>query len=159
MELVSKLKEMIPWRKKSVETHEVVSLRDDINRLFDRFLASAFDTEWQWPSTRRWAPDIDLEETDDEVIVRAEVPGLDPKKLDISIRDDMLQMRYEQEERRENGGYAEHRYGSFSRTISLPDGLETSEAKASCKHGLLTIRIPWTREAKERTRRIPITVS
>lgn len=158
MELVSKLREMIPWRKKPVETQKVVSLRDDINRLFDRFLASAF-TEWQWPSVKRWTPGIDFEETDDEIIVRAEVPGLDPDKIDVSIRGDWLQVRYEQEERRENGGYMERRYGSFSRTISLPDGLETSEAKATCKHGLLVIRIPWSREVRGRVRRIPVTVS
>ena len=62
MELVSKIKDIIPWRDKSVEPHPVVSLRDDINRLFDRFFASPFDT--MWPTIRTWWPTADFEETD-----------------------------------------------------------------------------------------------
>ncbi|WP_447972918.1 Hsp20/alpha crystallin family protein [Nitrospira sp. Kam-Ns4a] len=158
MELMSKIKEMIPWRRRPVETHEVVSLRDDINRLFDRFLASAFDGDWM--PARGWWPGTEVEETEDEVIVRAEVPGLDPKDLDVTVRDGMLQIRYERrEERREragNGGFTESRYGAMARTVALPDGLDTAAAKATCKHGLLTVRIPRTQEARQRVRRIPV---
>jgi HSP20 family protein len=52
MELLTKMKEMIPWRRRPVDTHEVVTLRDDINRLFDRFFWSGFDSPW-WPE-RAW---------------------------------------------------------------------------------------------------------
>jgi HSP20 family protein len=154
MELVSKLKDMVPWRRPSAATREVVSLRDDINRLFDRFFESPFDAGF-WPVRGGWSG-VELEETEEEVIARAEVPGIDPKELDVTVRDGYLQIRHEhKEEHRNNGGYAS-RYGSFSRSLALPDGLDIAAAKAQCKNGMLTLRIPWTSEAKQRTRRIPV---
>src|SRR5437879_5982995 len=89
MELMSKIKEMIPWRGKSVTPREVVSVRDDNNRLFDCFFALPFDATW--PMSRTWWPTADFEETDDEVIARVEVPGIDPKNLNVTVRDGMLQ--------------------------------------------------------------------
>lgn len=154
MELVSKLKEIVPWRRQPVARREVASLRDDINRLFDRFFESPFDAAF-WPVHGSWSS-VDLEETEEEVIARAELPGIDPKELDVTVRDGYLQIRHEhKEEHRNNGSYAS-RYGSFSRSIALPDGLDTASAKAQCKNGMLTVRIPWTSEARQRTRRIPI---
>jgi HSP20 family protein len=165
MELVSKLKEMIPWRRKPVDTHEVLSLRDDVNRVFDRFfdrfLLSPFDVGREWPfSGKAWSYGTDLDETEDEVVVRMDVPGLDPKWLEVSVRDGMLQMRYERknEWREKNGDAGWSRYGAFSRSIALPDGLETSRAQATCKHGVLVVRIPKSEEAKSRTRRITVSI-
>ena len=110
--------------------------------------------------SKGWRDGYDLEETDDEVIVRMEVAGLDPKELDVTVRDGMLQVRYERKEewRENNGEMTGRRYGAFSRTVSLPDGLDTSHAKAICKHGLLTVRIPRTDESKRKTRRITISI-
>ena len=157
MELVTKLKEMIPWRRKPVEPSEVVSLRDDINRLFDRFLMP-FDRDWSL--SKGWGYGHDLEETDDEVIVRLEVPGLDPKELDVTVREGMLHVRYEQKDEwlERNGDMMGRRYSTFSRTVSLPEGLNPSHARANCKHGLLTVRIPRTEEAKRKSRRITISI-
>lgn|SRR5579885_2408792 len=154
MELLTKMKEMIPWRRRPVDTHEVVTLRDDINRLFDRFFWSGFDSPW-WPE-RAWWSGGDIEEQADEVIVRVEVPGIDPKELDVTFRDGALHIRAERESRSGNGGYREHRYGAMSRTVWLPEGLDVSGAKASCTHGLLTVRIPRLPEARERVHRIPV---
>lgn len=162
MELVSKLMEMIPWRRKPIETYEIASLQDDINRLFDRFLASFgpdwFPTRGWWPRfDRGWWSGFDIEETDDEVIVRAEVPGIEPKDLDVSVRDGVLHVRYQKaEEYHGNGGYWRRSYGAFSRSVALPTGLDFDRSKAECRHGILTVRIPRTLEAKERIRRIPV---
>lgn len=158
MTLMTKLKEMLPWKRKSVETHEVLSLRDDINRLFDRFLLSPFDPSW--PRLTGSGSDLDMEETDEEVIIRLDVPGLDPQRLNVKIRNGLLHLSYEDErEWREKDGWGmAHRYAAFHRSIALPDGLETSKAEASCKHGVLTIRIPWTREARDRAHTIMVSV-
>ena len=159
MELVSKLKDMVPWKRKPIESHEVVSLRNDINRVFDRLFA-LFGPDWlsgrgAWP---RGASSVgfDLEGTNDEMIVRAKVPGINPNDLDVTLRDGVLQVRYEYEENERNGGSIKRSYGSLVRTVALPDGLNLDKAKAKCRHGLLTVRIPWHAEARSRTRRIPI---
>jgi HSP20 family protein len=154
MELVSKLKELIPWGRKSVEPHEVLTLRDDINRLFDRFFLAPFDQAWL--TTRGWSSGLDIEETEDEVIVRADVPGIEPQDLNVMARDGMLEIRYERRDEQSNGGWTQRRYGAFSRTVALPGQLDTAAARATCRHGVLVVRIPRTEEGKHRVRRIPI---
>ncbi len=154
MPLVSKLKELIPWRRKSVEPHEVMTLRDDINRLFDRFFLAPFDQDWS--PARNWYGDLDMEETEDEVIVRAEVPGIEPSDLDVTVRDGALHIRYERREEQSDGGWMRRRYGSWTRTVALPSGLDTATGKATCRHGVLTVRIPRTEEARHRIRKIPV---
>lgn len=158
MALMTKLKELIPWKRKPVETHEVISLRDDINRLFDRFLTSPFDASW--PRLAGGGSEIEMEETDEEVILRVDVPGLDPKHLDVKIRNGLLHVAYEDERewREKNGTGFGRRYAAFHRTVGLPDGLDASKAEAACKHGVLTVRIPWTTEAKDRARTIVVSV-
>ena len=144
MALMTKLKEIMPWKRKPVETHEVMSLRDDINQLFDRLLLSPFDT--RWPSLGSAGRGVELDETNEHVIVRAEVPGLDPKHLQVEVRNGMLHVTYEHEDewRPANG--------------DGPDGVDDERAEATCKHGLLTIRIPWRREASQRSHRLTVSV-
>jgi len=158
MPLITKLKEIMPWKRKSVETHEVMSLRDNINELFDQFLMSPFDT--RWPSVGSAGPGLDLDETNEQVIVRAEVPGLDPKQLQVEVRNGMLHVKYEQEAewRPGNGDASGRRYAAFHRTLALPEGVDDERAEATCKHGLLTIRIPWRREANPRSHRLTVSV-
>ena len=90
MELVRKLKDIVPWRGKPVETHEVMTLRDDINRLFNRFYHDPFDHDlWPLHGTGPWSfgwPPLDVDETDDEMVLRLEVPGIDPKDLEVTVR-------------------------------------------------------------------------
>jgi HSP20 family protein len=158
MALMTKLKEIMPWKRKPVETHEVMSLRDDINQLFDRLLMSPFET--RWPSLASAGPGLELDETDEHVIVRAEVPGLDPKRIEVTVRNGMLQVAYEaQDEWREaNGDRSGRRYAAFHRSVALPEGLDEDRAEASCKHGILAVHIPWKRETKDRSRTIAVSV-
>lgn len=154
MELMTRLKEMIPWKRKPVETHEVLSLRDDINRLFDRFLLSPFE----WTGLSGWASGVDVEETEQDYVVRVEVPGLDPAGLHVTVRGRTLHIDYAQHEDRRNGHASHSRYAAFHRAVSLPDGVDGTRAEAACKHGLLTVRIPWSRESGERIQRIDVAV-
>ncbi len=158
MELMSKLKDMIPWKRKPVDTHEVMSLRDDINQLFDRFLMSPLETGWS-----RFAgggSGIEMDETDEHVLLRADIPGLDPKHLNVTVRPGMLHVSYEDERewRDGNGEGRGRRYTAFHRSVALPDGVDVSKTEAACKHGVLAVRIPWTPEAKDRSRRIVVSV-
>jgi HSP20 family protein len=158
MALMTKLKEIMPWKRKPVETHEVMSLRDDINQLFDRLLMSPFES--RWPTLENTGLGLELEETDDHVIVRAAVPGLDPKHLKVEVRNGMLHVSYEHEAewRQSNGEPSGRQYAAFHRTVALPEDVDDERAEATCKHGLLTIRMPWRREASQRSHRLTVSV-
>ena len=158
MELMTKLKEMIPWKRKPVETHELITLNDDINQLFDRFPMSALETGWS-----RFAgigSGIEMYETEEHVILRADVPGLDPKQLSVTIRNGILCLSYEEQRewRDENGDGSSRRYAAFRRSVVLPEGLDVSMAEAACKQGVLAVRIPWAPEARDRSRTIVVSV-
>ena len=154
MELMTKLKDIVPWKRKPVEREDVVTLRNDINEVFERYLMAPFETMWSGLSGMRQG--VELSDTEHEVIARVEVPGLDPKRINVEVRQGQLSIGYEQEQEWEgNGG---RRYAAFHRTIGLPDGLDTTRAEATCKHGLLTVRIPWSREARDRAHRVSVSV-
>lgn len=159
MALMTKLKEMIPWKRKPVETHGVMSLHDDINQLFDRFLMSPFETGWSHFAGA--GSGIEMYETGEHVILRADVPGVDPKQLNVTIRNGILCLSYEdqREWRDGNGDGSGCRYTAFRRSVVLPDDLDISKAEAACKHGVLAVRIPWTHEARNRSRTIMVSVN
>jgi HSP20 family protein len=100
---------------------------------------------------------------DDTFVVKAELPGIDPDKdVDITISGGALHIRAERKEETEESGKHFHRrelrYGSFARTIALPEGVEDADIAASYKDGILEVRVPMpTETAKESTRTIPIT--
>ena len=149
---------MIPWKRKPVETHEV-SFRNDINQLFDRFLVSPFETGWS--RFAGFGSGIEMYETEEYVILRADIPGVDPKQLNVTIRNGILCLNYEdqREWRDENGeGNTRRRYAAFCRSVTLPDGLDVSTAEAACKNGVLAVRIPWMPKAKDRSRTIVVSV-
>ena len=102
---------------------------------------------------------MDVEETADSVIVRAEVPGLDPKYLNVEVRNGVIDIGYERDQEwQRNGLDSGRRYAALHRTIPVPDGVDTAQAEAVCKHGLLVIRIPWNQAAKDSSRRIHVAI-
>lgn len=111
----------------------------DVRRLFDDFFAlepvDLFDSAW--------VPSIDIEEDEKSIHVKAEIPGIDQKDLSVNLEDNVLTISGEKKEERkeENKRYvlAERRFGSFKRSISLPDEVKADSAKASFKNGVLTI--------------------
>lgn len=144
---------LILWKNQ-----EINKLRRDINRLFDR-LWDDFGMP-RFPRIPRDVPFIDLSETEDDLIIKAEVPGIDPEDLDISIIDDILTIKgdIKQEFAKENEDYhrVERRRESFSRTFQLPCRVMIGEVEATYEKGMVTIIMPKCRP--ETSQRVKIKV-
>ncbi|MEW6379492.1 MAG: Hsp20/alpha crystallin family protein [bacterium] len=113
---------------------------DRISRMFDEL----FGMEEMGPMAM-WSPPLDISETNDKVIVTADLPGIKPDNLEISVSENMLTMRGEkEEEREEEGKYSfcrERRYGSFSRSIELPTDVNSDKVNATYRNGVLKIEM------------------
>ena len=134
-----------------------------MNRLFDEFFGEAPLAERGRESA--WAPvafmpRVDVSETDAEVKVSAELPGMDEKDISVELQDDVLVLRgekkSEQEEKGKNWFRREQSYGSFHRAIELPAGVDASKAKAQFKKGVLTFVAPKRPEEQARRNVVPI---
>ena len=143
------------WRPR----RDLVSIRDEMNTLFDSFFSG-------WPEPRKgllegeWAPSVDVAETDDEITVTAELPGVKQEEVDITIADDVLTLKGEKKEEKEvkekNYHRIERSYGSFQRSIALPTGVQADKAKATYKAGILKITVPKVEEAKPKQIKIDV---
>ena len=122
---------------------------------FDRLFNQLFDRN---ESARRWVPAMDLVEHDDHFLLRADLPGLAENDVNIELNDGSLTIsgeRKAEHEQKERGFYRlERQFGSFSRTLTLPDGIDGEQIKASFTNGVLEVWIPKPEERKPR--RIPI---
>ena len=122
-----------------------------IRREFDRLLEELVPRE---EGERVFAPVVDVYETDQELVVKAELPGVKKENVEVSIRDNALYIRGEQKAEREEKTKAYHRvervYGRFERVLPLPTDVKVESAKAEFKDGVLEIRIPKAEGAKER---------
>ena len=120
-----------------------------------------FEDFWAAPAARAWVPALDFAETADAYVVHVEVPGVDPKEVQISLEDGRLEISGEKsaEKRDEKQGWfrIERRHGSFRRVVELPGAIDTGKVKAESKNGVLTITLPKREEAK--ARKIDVTVS
>jgi len=103
---------------------------------------------------KQWLPTVDISETDDQVIIRAEVPGLDKKDISITLSEGLLtiqgEKKQEKEEEKENYRFVERRYGSFSRSLRVPEGVDADKIEASYKDGVLKVAIPKSESEKSR---------
>ena len=143
------------WRP----TRDLLSVRDEMNRLFDSVFSG-------WPERREsllegdWAPSVDVAETEEEIVVTAELPGIEQNEVDISIADDVLTLKgekkEEKEEKKKNYHRIERTYGSFQRSIGLPTGVQADKATAKYKDGVLRITIPKAEEAKPKQIKIDV---
>jgi len=146
---------IIRWRP----GRELSTIRDEVNRLFDDFFSGL-------PERRRellegeWLPSVDIAETDDSVVVKAELPGVEQNDVSITIVNDVLTLKGEKKEEKEinkeNYHRVERSYGSFQRSLSLPTGVQSDKTKATYKDGVLTITIPKAEEAKPKTIKINV---
>jgi HSP20 family protein len=141
----------IPWKNKQQESERsglapMMTLRGEMERLFDTFLRDSF-TGLNWPTwaSDKWSPAIDVAENDKELTVRAELPGIDPKDLEVTVTGNQLVLSGEKKESSEhtekNFYQSETRYGAFRRTVTLPDGIDTENADAQYSNGVLTLRL------------------
>lgn len=136
----------------------IVDLKKEMDKIFEDFFGRKFPVLSEEEFS--FAPAIDLSETDNEVIVKAAIPGVDKKDVSIKIADNLLtikgEVKKEAEEKKKNYYRQEIAYGAFSRTIQLPADVKSEEAKANMKNGVLEIVIPKTEKAK--TKEIKINV-
>lgn len=127
----------------------LTELRNEMDRIFESFFGERFPT---FKDEISLAPAIEVSETDNEIIVKAAVPGVDKKDLNISILDNNLiikgEVKREKEEKKKNYYKQEIAYGSFSRTIPLPAEVKVDEIKANMKNGVVTITVPKAEKAK-----------
>ncbi|PMB55015.1 heat shock protein, Hsp20 family [Coxiella-like endosymbiont] len=120
-------------------------LQEDINRLFEPF---GWSTENQLGDafSREWSPRIDIKDMNDNYLIRADIPGVDPKAIEISIENNVLTIRGEKEtetqEKKEDFLRVERTKGAFIRRFSLPESVNAERIKAKTKHGVLEILIP-----------------
>ena len=133
-------------------------LRREIDRIWDEFFGRVrFPERWEG---FEWAPAVDVSETEDSVVVRADVPGLDPEDLEVNISGNLLTIRgekkQEKEEKKENFYRVERVYGSFVRTVELPAEVEGDKAEATYKNGVLKIVLPKKAEARGKTIKIRV---
>jgi len=138
---------------------DLVTAQRDFGRLFREAFSSQFgETEL---STRSWAPPVDIYETDDDIVLKAELPGVDPKDLEVRVEDNNLYLKgerkFEKEVKEQNYHRIERSYGTFARSFSLPNSISADKVKAEFKDGLLTMTMPKREEAKPKTIKIDVT--
>ncbi|HEU4973960.1 MAG TPA: Hsp20/alpha crystallin family protein [Baekduia sp.] len=140
---------------------EISSLQQEMNRLFNTF----FDVPAGAPGgagtgARRWVPAMDLVETDDHFVLRADLPGMGRDDVDLALEDNVLtisgERRAEHEERREGFYRVERASGAFSRSLTLPKGVDGDAISATFDKGVLEVRIPKPEERRPRKLQIQV---
>jgi HSP20 family protein len=134
------------------------SLQREMNRMFENFWLEPFGAFEEWPGA--FVPTVDVTEEDKEVRISAELPGMDEKDIDVTVRNNILtiqgEKKQEQEEKQKGFYRKESSYGTFRRVIDLPAEVDESKAEAEFKKGILRIRLPKTAEAQTKTKKIKI---
>ncbi|MGB2696509.1 MAG: Hsp20/alpha crystallin family protein [Candidatus Zixiibacteriota bacterium] len=148
---------LVRWRP----FRDLVSIQDEMNRLFNDFFGrvpSRFEGDL---SASEWNPSVDISETKDEIVVKAEVPGMKKDDIKINLQDNVLTLKgerkQEKEEKETNFYRMERCYGSFTRSFNLPTMVQADKIKASYKDGILNITLPKAEEVKPK--QIPIEIS
>jgi len=131
-------------------TEGMVSLQKAMDRLFETSLVRPV-----LPTVFGASPALDMYETDNEVVVKATVPGVKPEDIQVTVTGNTLtikgEVKAEEDVKRRSYVYRERRYGEFVRSIGLPGGVEADKATAEFEHGVLTLKIPKAESAKPKT--------
>jgi len=128
---------------------ELARLQQEMEEMFDRLWPG-----WPWGELgAAWVPPVDMVDRKDEILLRADLPGLSEKDIEVTVQDNILTIcgeRREEREKKEDYYCCERSLGAFSRSLMLPTGVETDKVKATFKNGVLEIRLPKAKEAKAR---------
>ena len=142
------MRSLKPWT-------QMTDPRLEMDRLFDLVFASRLDEFAEDPDS---VPSLELTETEDALVLKMEVPGMDAKDVQISLQENLLTVKGERKQDKEDKGeqyhQVERRHGAFSRSVSLPVGVDGSKVSATFKNGLLVVTLPKTRAAVRST--IPV---
>jgi HSP20 family protein len=138
----------------------LATLQDQVNRLFEApYAGRRTDSS----NLTTWAPAVDIYETENELVVKADLPDINEKDLDVRVENNMLNIRgerkFEQKVTEDNYLRIERTYGSFSRSFSLPTTVNTEGIKAEYKNGVLTVELPKRAEAKPRQVKVNVTTN
>jgi HSP20 family protein len=129
---------------------ELDSFQTDMNRLFDGFFSARNGVTGG--GHRRWIPAMDLVETDEHLVLRADLPGMSEEDVEIEIKDGVLtvsgERKAEHEEKQEGYYRVERAFGGFTRSLSLPQGIDAGDVTASFDRGVLEVRVPKPAERK-----------
>jgi HSP20 family protein len=150
------ISDLIPWKRIGVEGTsdaesglELSNLQRDMNRLFEDFFDRPFGISPLWgeeTGRKRFLPDVDLKETDQEVVLSVDLPGMNPDEIDISVTGNTFTISGEKssEDQKKGEGYyrRERSYGSFRRSIPLPTEVDKDNTKATYKQGVLKVVMP-----------------
>lgn len=148
-------------REKEIAPAHALTPFEEMDRLFDVFSRRSWLRPWrfEWPAFPEMAapfngriPKVDVIDDEDQVMVRAEVPGVEKKDLDISVGEDSVTIKgsTRREEKETKGDYYRHELstGAFSRTVGLPATVDGAKAKAEFKNGILELTLPKVEKAK-----------
>lgn len=158
------LRNIAPWRRRELRRTPNYALDQTINRMFDDFFAD-FDRFGVRPFAEgtSFSPSIDLSETDSEVKVVAELPGLGENDVNVSLAHNVLtisgEKKDEHEEEKENFHLIERSYGTFKRSVALSEEIDPDGVEASFKNGVLTVVLPKTTKAQEEVKKIQVKAS
>lgn len=153
---------IIPWRNRTDESEAITRLRSELDRLFDEALTmpfGAWETKPLLPGVDRtrnggWFPALDISDSDNELTLRLEVPGIEPKALNVSVTGRVLTVTGEKKEETERKGedfyHRERRFGTFRRSIELPEAVDADRITAEYSNGVATIRVPKKASVKPR---------
>ncbi len=140
---------------------ELDTLRKQMNRLFDEWIHSE-TAESLVPKMFAWEPAIELQETDRDIILKAEVPGIEPEDLNVEVTPDAVSItgEHKQEQQTEEKGLfrSEFHYGKFQRLVPLPVSIENEKVKADFHHGVLTLTLPKVEMARRNVVKVDLNI-
>lgn len=160
-----KLNKIVPWKK---DEHSLARRRGNgdpftllqrqMDSLFEDFFGNQLPAIWE--RGQMFVPQIDISETDAEVRIVAELPGLDEKDVEVTLGGDILTLKGEKKEEHteesEDRYHSERSYGCFERAVRLPDGVDVDHANANFKNGVLKIAIPKKAESRAPRRKLEL---
>jgi HSP20 family protein len=136
-------------------------IQDRMNKLFEESLARSRGEEGA--ALTAWVPPVDIYETKDAIVVKAELPGIDQKDIEVQVHDNILTIRgerkFESDVKRENFHRIERAYGTFQRSFSIPNTIRQDQVKARFHNGVLEITLPKMEEAKPRQIKVDVVTS
>ena len=139
---------------------ELQTMQNEMNRLFNTFFDSPTSANGSTPALRRWIPAMDVVESDDHYVLRADLPGMSESDVNIELDDNVLTIsgeRKSEHEQRSKGYYrVERASGSFSRSLTLPEGVDADGIQASFTNGVLEVRSPKPEQQKPRKVQISV---
>lgn len=135
----------------------ISTLQEQVNRLFD----NNSSRNGEHSTLTAWVPSVDVYETENELTIKADLPGIPEKDIDVRLENSMLtilgERKFKQEVKEENYLRTERSYGSFSRTFSLPNTVDTQAIRAAYADGVLTVTLPKRAESKPKQVKINVT--